>query len=81
MPLQARISCDKKRLGRFSSFFGWTQQPSLIAGFGGGGHGWPQAEPRTFGISNFYDIFVKNAFGNYRDIIRRVTFILSWEIG
>ena len=29
---------------------------------------------RPRGLSSYYDIFVDNAFGNYRDILRRVTF-------
>ncbi|MDZ4852145.1 MAG: DUF1800 family protein [Pirellulaceae bacterium] len=31
-------------------------------------------KPRYFGITNFYDIFVQNAFGKYRDIVGKVTY-------
>jgi uncharacterized protein (DUF1800 family) len=31
-------------------------------------------EPQYLGLSNYYDIFVDNAFGNYRDVLGQVTY-------
>ena len=31
-------------------------------------------ENRPLGVADFYDIFVRNAFGNYRDVLREVAF-------
>ena len=33
-----------------------------------------QLENRVIGMASYYDIFVRNAFGNYLDILREVTF-------
>ncbi len=34
----------------------------------------PNLENRPLGMADFYDIFVRNAFGNYRDVLREVAF-------
>mmetsp|Transcript_3881 Transcript_3881/g.6489 ORF Transcript_3881/g.6489 Transcript_3881/m.6489 type:complete len:2423 (+) Transcript_3881:72-7340(+) len=33
----------------------------------------PRGKPRTEMFVNYYDIFVRNAFGNYRDVLREVS--------
>jgi uncharacterized protein (DUF1800 family) len=34
----------------------------------------PNLENKPLAVTDFYDIFVRNAFGNYRDVLRQVTF-------
>jgi uncharacterized protein (DUF1800 family) len=34
----------------------------------------PNLENKPLAMADFYDIFVRNAFGNYRDVLREVTF-------
>ena len=34
----------------------------------------PNLENKPLGVSDYYDIFVRNAFGNYADVLRDVTF-------
>ena len=34
----------------------------------------PNLENKPLGVSDYYDIFVRNAFGNYSDVLREVTF-------
>lgn len=34
----------------------------------------PNLENRPLSVSDYYDIFVRNAFGNYSDVLREVTF-------
>jgi uncharacterized protein (DUF1800 family) len=36
--------------------------------------GGPTQKSRYFGVSNFYDVFVQNAFSNYREVLGRVTY-------
>ncbi|NOS70458.1 MAG: DUF1800 family protein [Verrucomicrobia bacterium] len=34
----------------------------------------PNLENKPLGVADYYDIFVRNAFGNYSDVLREVTF-------
>jgi uncharacterized protein (DUF1800 family) len=44
-----------------------------LEGAGAGPNG-STRKPQFLGISNFYDIFVDNAFGSYRDVLQKVTY-------
>merc|ERR1711959_382340 len=46
----------------------WAMAQIFVTGSPGFGQGW-----HTEVFVNYYDIFVRNAFGNYREIMREVT--------